>query len=124
GGENWIGPVGAALAGILASAFGVAAWLVPVELGLATVRLFQRRVTPIGVGRVAGTMVIVLVGCAMMHLALTEQEVFGGHLPGGLLGEVLGEVLRSLLGLTGAFVAGPATLLITVVLRTHLSVTL
>lgn len=122
GGENWIGPVGAALAGILASAFGVAAWLVPVELGLATVRLFQRRVTPIGVGRVAGTMVIVLVGCAMMHLALTEQEVFGGHLPGGLLGEVLGEVLRSLLGLTGAFVVGTATLLITVVLRTPFSV--
>lgn len=122
GGENWIGPVGAGLAGVLASAFGVAAWLVPVELGLATVRLFQRRVTPIGVGRVAGTMVIVLVGCAMMHLALTGQEVFGGHLAGGLLGEVLGEVLRSLLGLTGAFVVGTATLMITVVLRTPFSV--
>ena len=122
GGENWIGPVGAALAGILASAFGVAAWLVPLELGLATLRLFQRRVAPIGVGRVAGTMVMVLVGCALTHLALTEQVVFGGHMPGGLLGEVLGEVLRSLLGLTGAFVVGTATLLITTVLRTPFSV--
>src|SRR5690606_25912981 len=122
GGENWIGPVGAALAAILASAFGVAAWLVPVELGLATLRLFQRRVAPIGVGRVAGTMVMVLVGCALTHLALTEQVVFGGHMPGGLLGEVLGEVLRSLLGLTGAFVVGTATLLITTVLRTPFSV--
>ncbi len=122
GGENWIGPVGAALAGVLATAFGVAAWLVPLEIGLATVRLFQRRVTPIGVGRVAGTMVIVLVGCALTHLALPETLVFGGHLPGGVLGEVLGEVLRSLLGLAGAFVVGTAILLVTVVLRTPFSV--
>ncbi len=122
GGENWIGPVGAALAGVLATAFGVAAWLVPLELALATVRLFQRRVTPIGVGRVAGTMVIVLVGCALTHLALPDTVVFGGHLPGGALGEVLGEVLRSLLGLAGAFVVGTATMLVTVVLRTPFSV--
>lgn len=122
GGENWIGPVGAALAGVLATAFGVAAWLVPLEIGLATVRLFQRRVTPVGVGRVAGTMVIVLVGCALTHLALPETLVFGGHLPGGVLGEVLGEVLRSLLGLAGAFVVGTAILLVTVVLRTPFSV--
>ncbi|HJL18727.1 MAG TPA: DNA translocase FtsK 4TM domain-containing protein [Sandaracinaceae bacterium LLY-WYZ-13_1] len=122
GGRNWIGPVGAGLAGVLATAFGVAAWLVPVELGLATVRLFQRRAMPIGVGRVASTMVIVLVGCAMVHLAMADQTVFGDHLPGGVLGEVLGEVLRSLLGLAGSFVVGAAVLLITVVLRTPFSV--
>jgi S-DNA-T family DNA segregation ATPase FtsK/SpoIIIE len=122
GGENWIGPVGAGLAGVLATAFGIGAWLLPFELGLATVRLFQRRVTPIGVGRVAGTMVIVLVGCALVHLALLDVEVFGGHLAGGALGEVLGEVLRSLLGLAGAYVVGTAVLLVTIVLRTPFSV--
>ena len=122
GGENWIGPVGAALAGVLATAFGAAAWLVPLELGLATIRLFQRRAVPIGVGRAAGTIVVVLVGCALTHLALPDAQVFGGHLPGGVLGEVLGEVLRSLLGLAGAFVVGTATLLVTVVLRTPFSV--
>ncbi len=122
GGRNWIGPVGAGLAGVLATAFGIAAWLVPLELGLGTLRLFTRSHTPLGVGRVASTMVIVLVGCAMVHLALPGEEVFGGHMPGGVLGEVLGEVLRSLLGLAGSFVIGISVLLITVVLRTPFSV--
>jgi DNA segregation ATPase FtsK/SpoIIIE, S-DNA-T family len=122
GGENWIGPIGSSLAGVLASAFGIAAWLVPSELLLATVRLFQRQVAPIGVARVASTMVLVLMGCAMVHLALPDRQVFGGHMPGGVLGEVLGEVLRSLLGLAGAFVIGIATMLVTLVLRTPFSV--
>jgi S-DNA-T family DNA segregation ATPase FtsK/SpoIIIE len=122
GGDNWIGPVGAGLAGILATAFGAAAWLVPIELGLATVRLFQRRIVPIGVARAASTVVVVFTGCALVHLGLPEQQVFGGHMPGGLLGEVLGEVMRSLLGLAGAFVVGAATLLVTIVLRTPFSV--
>ncbi|MCA9606388.1 MAG: DNA translocase FtsK 4TM domain-containing protein, partial [Myxococcales bacterium] len=122
GGENWIGPVGEALAGVLATAFGIAAWLVPVELALGTARLFTRTTGSLGIGRVASTVVIVLIGCAMVHLALTGQTVFGGHLPGGLLGEVMGEVLRSLLGVAGAYVVGTAILLITIVLRTPFSV--
>jgi len=64
----------------------------------------------------------VLVGCAMTHLALPDQAVFGGHLPGGVLGEVLGEVLRSMLGTAGAVVVGTSILLITFVLRTSFSV--
>lgn len=122
GGSNWIGPVGAGLAGVLATAFGVAAWLVPIELALATARLFSKSTVALGVGRVASTVVIVLVGCAMVHLALPGETVFGGHMPGGLLGEVLGEVLRSLLGLAGSFVVGSAVILITIVLRTPFSV--
>ncbi|MBX3273520.1 MAG: DNA translocase FtsK 4TM domain-containing protein [Sandaracinaceae bacterium] len=122
GGENWIGPVGEGLAGVLASAFGIAAWLVPTELALATARMFMRTAGGLGVGRVASTVVIVLIGCAMVHLALTGQTVFGGHLPGGVLGEVMGEVLRSLLGVAGAYVVGTAVLLITLVLRTPFSV--
>ena len=101
GGENLIGPVGTALASMLASAFGVAAWLLPIESGLASIRLFTGRSALLGVATVASTLVIVLVGCALTHLALGDTQVFGGHLPGGVIGEVLGEVLRSLLGLTG-----------------------
>ncbi len=121
GGDNWVGPVGAGLAGVLASAFGIAAWLVPIELALGTARLFSRSTERLGVGRVASTIVIVLVGCALVHLALGDQTVFGGHLPGGLLGEVLGEVARSLLGVVGATVVGTAILMITLVLRTPFS---
>ncbi len=122
GGENWIGPVGTALAGFLASAFGVGAWVIPFELAFATVRLFQRRTTVLGLATLASTLVFVLVGCALLHLALSPRQVFGGHMPGGLLGEVLGEVLRSMLGLAGAFVVGISLLLITLVLRTSLFV--
>ena len=121
GGDNWVGPVGAGLAGVMATAFGVAAWLVPIELALGTARLFSRSAERLGAGRVASTIVIVLVGCALVHIALGDQLVFGGHLPGGVLGEVLGEVLRSLLGVVGAYVVGTAILMITVVLRTPFS---
>ena len=122
GSENLIGPVGEELARVFATAFGVAAWVVPVELGLLTWRLFQRRRSPVGFAHLASTLVIVLVGCAMVHLAMPATTVLGGHLPGGLFGEVLGELLRSMLGLVGAFVVGIAILLVTVVLRTSFSI--
>ncbi|UJR86234.1 DNA translocase FtsK [Sandaracinus amylolyticus] len=122
GGENWIGPVGEWIANIAATAFGAAAWVVPFELSLLTIRLFQRRRSPVGLAHLASTLVIVLVGCAMVHLAMPGEEVLGGHLPGGMFGEVLGEVLRSLLGLVGAFVVGTAVIMVTMVLRTSFSI--
>ncbi|MBX3246540.1 MAG: DNA translocase FtsK [Myxococcales bacterium] len=134
GGENLVGPVGVGLAALLVSALGLIAWAVPVELGLATVRLFRGRVAVLGPATAVSTLVIVLVGCALLHLALAGnpdaalaearagREVFGGHLPGGVLGEVLGEVLRSLLGTAGAYVVSVTILLVTLVLRTRVSV--
>ncbi len=120
--DNLIGPVGKHLAALLISAVGVAAVLIPLELGATTLRLFRGRSAVLGVSTLVSTLVIVLVGCALMHLALAGQLVFGGHLPGGVLGEVLGELLRSLLGETGAYVVGVTILLITMVLRTPVSV--
>ena len=122
GGENWIGPVGAGVAGVVAAAFGVGAWVLPVELGLLTFRLFSRQAAVLGLARAVSTLVVVLVGCAMLHLALRDVLVFGGHLAGGVIGEVSGEVLRSLLGLAGAFVVGWSVLLVTLVLRTSISI--
>jgi S-DNA-T family DNA segregation ATPase FtsK/SpoIIIE len=108
---------------MLVAAFGVAAWVIPAELALATIRLFGRGRTILGLATLASTLVIVLIGCAMLHLFLTDKTVYGGHLAGGILGEVLGEVLRSMLGLAGAYVVGIATLLVTFVLRTPVSLT-
>jgi len=122
GGTNWIGPVGEAIAGVIAQAFGLAAWVIPVELVLLTFRLFTGRGAPLGLARAASTLVYLLVGCAMLHLALRGVPAFGGDLAGGLLGEVSGEVLRSMLGLAGAFVVGITVLLVTLVLRTSLSI--
>ncbi|MBX7195334.1 MAG: DNA translocase FtsK 4TM domain-containing protein, partial [Sandaracinaceae bacterium] len=120
--DNAIGFLGQSIASVLATAFGVAAWFVPLELALLTGRLFRRSRSPLGLARLASTVVVVLIGCAMVHLAMPDEEVMGGHLPGGLLGEVLGELMRSLFGLVGAFVVGLTVLLVTLVLRTSLSV--
>jgi S-DNA-T family DNA segregation ATPase FtsK/SpoIIIE len=122
GGDNLVGPVGTGLASALATAFGVAAWLLPIELGLAARRLFSGRRGLLGAATIASTLVIVFIGCALLHLAMPNEQVFGGHLPGGRIGEVLGEVLRSLFGLAGAVVLGVAILLTTLVLRTPVSV--
>ncbi len=121
GNDNWVGVLGASLAGFLVSAFGLGACVVPVELGVCTVSLLGGRNCGLGLVSVASTLVVMFVGCAMLHLALGEVAVFGGHLAGGVLGEVLGEVMRSLLGSAGAFVTGASLLLITLLLRTSLS---
>jgi DNA segregation ATPase FtsK/SpoIIIE, S-DNA-T family len=122
-GGNWIGSVGHALGNLLTTAFGVAAWVIPLELSTFTVRLFARRPSALGAASFAATVVLLVVGCALVHLAAPELRVFGEQLPGGLLGEVFGELLRSLFGLVGAFVVGVALLLLTLVLRTQISVT-
>jgi S-DNA-T family DNA segregation ATPase FtsK/SpoIIIE len=122
-GDNWIGVVGHGLGNLLTMGFGVAAWVIPLELSLFTLRLFARKPSSLGAANLAATIVILVVGCALVHLGLPELRVFGDQLPGGMLGEVFGELLRSLFGLVGAFVVGVALLLMTLVLRTQISVT-
>jgi len=132
--ENLVGPFGVGLASLLATALGLLAWAVPVELGLATTRLFRGRPAILGPATAVSTLVIVLVGCALLQLALggdpealdpearAGSQVFGAHLPGGVLGEVLGEVTRAILGTAGAYVVTITVLLVMLVLRTHLSI--
>jgi len=121
GGENWIGPVGESLASAFVSAFGLTALWLPLELALLTVALFRAQRRNSWPLRLASLIVVVLVGCALLHLALSPRRVFGGHLPGGLSGEVLAEVMRSLLGTAGAYVICVSALLIDLVLRTSVS---
>ena len=122
GGENWVGPVGESVAGFFVSAFGLGALWLPIELALATIYLFRLREEESWVTHAASMLVTLLVGCALLHLALSEAAVFGGHQAGGTLGEILAEVMRSLVGPAGAYVICGATLLINLVLRTSLSV--
>lgn len=121
GGENLIGPVGDSLAETLVTAFGIGAWVVALELAAATTNLFRRSRALLGWATSASTVVIVLVGCALLHLAFGHERVWGTHIPGGALGEVMGEVLRSLMGTTGAYIVSVTVLLITAVLRTRFS---
>jgi S-DNA-T family DNA segregation ATPase FtsK/SpoIIIE len=120
---NWVGSFGHGLGQMLTLAFGVSAWLLPLELLAFTGRLFARKPSPLGLANLAAMMVLLVVGCALIHLGLPDTRVFGGQLPGGNLGAVFGELLRSLFGFAGAFVVGVSVLLVTLVLRTTVSIT-
>lgn len=117
GNANLVGPVGHRLARALMSAFGLVTWLLPLEGGLLTYRLFRRRSAMLGLATVASTLVLVVIGAALAHLLIEPQAVWGAS-PGGAVGELLGEVLRSLLGFYGTVIIGFAVLGISVILRT------
>jgi S-DNA-T family DNA segregation ATPase FtsK/SpoIIIE len=122
GGPNWIGPVGEAVAAALVRAFGLGALWLPVEVALAAAALFGVRLRAGWPTQAASVVTILLLGCPLFHLALSDTPVFGGHVAGGALGEVAAEVMRSLVGSAGAYVVCVSALLVTTVLRTSLSV--
>ncbi|HEX2675513.1 MAG TPA: DNA translocase FtsK 4TM domain-containing protein, partial [Polyangiales bacterium] len=122
GGANWIGPLGEGLASALVTGFGLTALVVPFELLWAAAYCVKLRPALSGVAHAASVLTHLLLGCALLHLALHDVPVFGGHLAGGAIGEVLGEVLRSIVGTVGAYVVCVSALLITLVLRTSISV--
>jgi S-DNA-T family DNA segregation ATPase FtsK/SpoIIIE len=117
GAANLVGPVGHRFARALMLAFGLVAWILPLEGGLLTWRLFRRRSAMLGLATIASTLVLVVMGAALGHL-LIEPQAFWGASPGGAVGELLGEVLRSLLGLYGTVIIGFAILVTSVILRT------
>ncbi len=122
GGMNWVGPVGETVANLLVRAFGLGALWLAVELGVAAITLFGVRLRAGWVTQVASMLSILVLGCPLLHLAFAGTSVFGGHVAGGAIGEVVAEVMRALVGSAGAYVVCIATLLVTVVLRTSLSV--
>ena len=122
GSSNWIGPVGGRIASFLWKAFGAASWVIPLELGLVTFRLFRSQPALLGNATFASTVVFLLVGSALLHLCLSSPEALAAtepsrELQGGLFGEVLGEVAQSLMGLTGAILVLGALWLMTLLLR-------
>ncbi|MGB5264969.1 MAG: DNA translocase FtsK 4TM domain-containing protein, partial [Polyangiales bacterium] len=117
GAANLVGPVGHRFARALMLAFGLVAWILPLEGGLLTWRLFRRRSAMLGLATIASTLVLVVMGAALGHL-LIEPQAFWGASPGGAVGELLGEVLRSLLGFYGTVIIGFAILGTSVILRT------
>lgn len=117
GTANLVGPVGHRLARALMLAFGLVAWLLPLEGGLLTYRLFRRRAGMLGLATMASTLVLVVIGASLAHLLIQPQAIWGAS-PGGAVGELLGEVLRSLLGFYGTVIIGFAILATAIVLRT------
>ena len=109
-GENWVGPVGAAVAKAFVTLVGVAAWVVPVEallLGIPYVRGRKTNATP---ARLAGDLLMVVIGAALVQVGGPGNMAFGHHPAGGMIGELFGELARSLFSTVGSFLVGFALL--------------
>lgn len=105
-GDNWVGPVGAALASVLVRGFGVVAWAFPIELVLMGAPLFRRRRPNLSGLRVAGDLVILIVACALVHVLFVEARVFGAMPVGGNVGLLFGELFAGLFSTLGSLLVG------------------
>ncbi len=105
-GGDWVGPVGALIAGFLAQGFGWVAWLAPLELCLVGAPLFRGH--PVGrVGfRVAGDLVAAIILASLVYIALPSARSFGGLPSGGNVGLLFGELMRGLFSTVGSFLVG------------------
>jgi S-DNA-T family DNA segregation ATPase FtsK/SpoIIIE len=105
-GSNWVGPVGAALAGMLGVGFGAVAWLVPLELGLLGSPLLRGKPHD-GIGlRVAADLVVGIVLCALVQVVAPELTAFGNVAAGGNVGLLFGELMRGLFSTVGSILVG------------------
>ncbi|WP_437305575.1 DNA translocase FtsK 4TM domain-containing protein [Sorangium sp. So ce388] len=105
-GEDWVGPVGAALAGASIEAVGVIAWFVPLELALLATPLLGSRRSIASMFRLSGDVVVVVVLAALSHVAFPRAVAFGAMPLGGAVGELFGEVLRALFSNIGSYIIG------------------
>jgi hypothetical protein len=118
---NLCGPVGHAVADVLISAFGWAAYFIPLYLGLLASWAFRDEGRPaLPAARLAG--------CAMLVLAIsTALAVFREGRPGvappsaGVLGGFVAAQLRGVLGTFGAALVTLALLLLAALLATEAS---
>jgi S-DNA-T family DNA segregation ATPase FtsK/SpoIIIE len=117
---NLIGPVGASIADILLRIFGLAAFLLPVTLGVPGLFFLVGKRVQVKTVDAVGYPVLVLCGAMLSHLLMGGVLVYG-HTAGGLIGSTGAEVLRSLFGATGAYIIIYAVLALTFVITTRIS---
>ncbi len=105
-GENWVGPVGAAVARAAVSLVGLMSWVVPFEallLGIPFVTGKRSRATA---ARMAGDILLVVIGASLVQVGWPTKVAFGLHPAGGQIGELFGEIARSLFSTVGSFLVG------------------
>ncbi|MBI5538075.1 MAG: DNA translocase FtsK [Deltaproteobacteria bacterium] len=105
-GANWVGPVGASIAGFLVSAIGVVAWAAPVELVVMALPLFRNRPSIASVARIGGDLVVIFILAALAHVSMPDAHAFGAMTAAGLVGELFGELMRSLFSTVGSYIIG------------------
>ncbi len=105
-GANWVGPVGAAVAGVLVKAVGIVAWLAPLELAILGVPLLRRRPNRATIARALGDLIVAIVLASLVQVAMANVLVFGRALPGGHIGLLFGELMRAWFSTVGSFLVG------------------
>jgi S-DNA-T family DNA segregation ATPase FtsK/SpoIIIE len=107
GPSSLVGPTGGMLARILVQAFGVVSWLLPLELVLIAIPLFQGRSQgDLGL-RLATDLVLAVVLSALVQVAAPGAVAFGGAAAAGNVGLLFGELMRELFSTAGSFLIGP-----------------
>ena len=118
--SNLIGPVGASIADIFFAIFGVIALLLPLGLAVPGAFFLTGRRVSVQTADALGYPMLLLCGAMLAHLLMAGSTVFG-HDAGGLLGSSGAEILRSLFGLTGAYILTYSILALTFVITTRIS---
>jgi S-DNA-T family DNA segregation ATPase FtsK/SpoIIIE len=105
-GADWVGPVGAGVAGFMVQGFGVVAWLLPLELVLLGLPLL-RGTWRIDAGyRIAADVLIAIILAALVQVAFPDARAFGALPASGNVGILFGEILRGLFSSLGSFLVG------------------
>ncbi|MBX3225011.1 MAG: DNA translocase FtsK 4TM domain-containing protein [Labilithrix sp.] len=105
-GEDWVGPVGAVVARAAVSLVGVMSWVVPFEALLLGIPFVTGRPSRATAARMAGDILLVVIGASLVQVGWPEKVAFGRHAAGGLVGELFGEIARSLFSTVGSFLVG------------------
>jgi S-DNA-T family DNA segregation ATPase FtsK/SpoIIIE len=120
--RNWIGMFGAYLADMLYQLLGYAALLLPVALGLLSVRWLRSRPVKSPAAKVIGVLLLAFSADALAGL-LSLPRISGTLEPGGLVGTVTARGLVAVFNPLGADLVAAASLLVALFLTTKFSFT-
>ncbi|MDE3135254.1 MAG: DNA translocase FtsK [Acidobacteriota bacterium] len=120
--RNWIGMFGAYLADMLYQLLGYAALVLPVALGLLSVRWLRSKPVPSPAAKVIGALLLVFSADALGGL-LSLPRISGTLEPGGLVGTVTARGLVAVFNPLGAHLVAAASLLVALFLTTKFSFT-
>lgn len=118
---NLGGRFGAWISDLLLVVVGYMAWLVPVLLIIAAVRVLRERVEPVGGPewgiRIGGLVLVLLSGCVLFEI---QPRGSLDH-AGGIVGDLLAGPMQQVMGFAGAALINLAVLLVGITLFTGLS---
>ncbi len=119
--QNWVGAVGANLAGVLFQALGLTALFLPVLIGLIAWRYFRSENLYPSISRIVGSIIFVVSLAGLMEAVGLPTFFDGSVRAGGLIGYSIETFLAFLLSRIGAGILLTALLAVSVLSITNFS---